>query len=231
MQRHGINRRPHRIASGSTPHDRVTIPPIGSSRSPALDQPRQSAPRYPPAVANRSTIYRIRRRPPLIRQSLHRRTTCSISSIPTNQLFRGTQIPIAPAARPYVPLSAVSSLGGFRTPAPPCAAPPSWGRHPKPFTTAVVALVHNSETSSLTLALSCAQNESGNSALVSGRAPLLGMTMVPEAVAIHQLSSPLGSSFLPSWHRRHLAEYVRLRYFLENAPTWFRCTIDAGSPL
>jgi hypothetical protein len=27
------------------------------------------------------------------------------------------QIPIAPAARPHVPLSAVSFLGGFRTPA------------------------------------------------------------------------------------------------------------------
>src|ERR1700704_3345179 len=29
---------------------------------------------------------------------------------------------------------AVSSLGGLRTPAPVCAAPPSWGRHPKTFT-------------------------------------------------------------------------------------------------
>jgi len=27
------------------------------------------------------------------------------------------------------------SLGGLRTPAPVCAAPPSWGRHPKTFTT------------------------------------------------------------------------------------------------
>src|SRR5258707_6711433 len=26
------------------------------------------------------------------------------------------------------------SLGGLRTPAPLCAAPPSWGRHPKTFT-------------------------------------------------------------------------------------------------
>ena len=32
-------------------------------------------------------------------------------------------IPIAPAAPPYVPLSAVSSLGGFRTPAAEQAAP------------------------------------------------------------------------------------------------------------
>src|SRR5882672_7333535 len=29
---------------------------------------------------------------------------------------------------------AVSSLGGLRTPAPVCAAPPSWGRHPQTFT-------------------------------------------------------------------------------------------------
>jgi hypothetical protein len=36
------------------------------------------------------------------------------------------------------PPSAVSSFGGFRTPAPVCAATPSWGRHPKPFTEAEV---------------------------------------------------------------------------------------------
>ena len=34
----------------------------------------------------------------------------------------------------HVPHPAVSSLGGLRTPAPVCAAPPSWGRHPKTFT-------------------------------------------------------------------------------------------------
>src|SRR5258708_3463073 len=34
-----------------------------------------------------------------------------------------------------VSLPAVSSIGGLRTPAPLCAAPPSWGRHPKTFTT------------------------------------------------------------------------------------------------
>src|SRR5258707_15484361 len=32
--------------------------------------------------------------------------------------------------------SAVSSLGGLRTPAPVCAAPPAWGRHPQTFTVA-----------------------------------------------------------------------------------------------
>jgi hypothetical protein len=35
---------------------------------------------------------------------------------------------------------AVSSLGGLRTPAPVCAAPPSWGRHPQTFTIAVISI-------------------------------------------------------------------------------------------
>src|SRR6202023_4016805 len=33
---------------------------------------------------------------------------------------------------------AVSSFGGLRTPAPACAAPPSWGRHPQTFTNSEV---------------------------------------------------------------------------------------------
>ena len=136
MQRHGIGRQLQRTASGSTPHDRVTSPQICSSRSLALDRPRQSAPRYPQAVANRRTSQGVRSHPQLIRQPRHRRTIRCIGSIPIRQRSRGAQIPIAPAARPYVPSSAVSSLGGFRTPAPTCAAPPSWGRHPKPFTEA-----------------------------------------------------------------------------------------------
>src|SRR6201987_4603397 len=43
--------------------------------------------------------------------------------MPINRLTRGTQIPIAPAETLYVPLSAVSFLGGFRTPAAEHAAP------------------------------------------------------------------------------------------------------------
>ena len=123
MQRRGIRRQVQRTSSGSTAHDRDTIPQISSSRSLSLDRPWQSAPRYPAVVANRRTTYRARRHPPLTRQPLHRRTTRRIGSIQISQLARGTQIPIAPAARPYVPLSAVSSLGGFRTPAAGLAAP------------------------------------------------------------------------------------------------------------
>src|SRR5262245_23318561 len=44
------------------------------------------------------------------------------------------RIPVGCAARSYVPLPAVSFIGGFRTPAPVCAAPFAMGRHPKPFT-------------------------------------------------------------------------------------------------
>ena len=123
MQHHGISPQVRPSSSGSTPHDHVTIPQICSSRSLALDRPRPSAPRHPPVVANRPTIYQGRRHPPLIHDPLDRRTTCPISSIPINELARSTQFPIAPAARPNVPLSAVSSFGGFRTPAAEHAAP------------------------------------------------------------------------------------------------------------
>ena len=123
MQHHGISPQVRPSSSGSTPHDQVTIPQICSSRSLALDRPRPSAPRHPPVVANRPTIYQGRRHPPLIHDPLDRRTTCPISSIPINELARSTQFPIAPAAWPNVPLSAVSSFGGFRTPAAEHAAP------------------------------------------------------------------------------------------------------------
>lgn len=52
---HGIGQRVQQPSSGSTPHDRVTIRQICSSRSPALDRPRHSAIRFPPPVANRPT--------------------------------------------------------------------------------------------------------------------------------------------------------------------------------
>jgi hypothetical protein len=123
VQRHGISRHLQPTASGSTPHDRVTVLQVCSSCPPASNRPRQSAPRYPPIGANRPTIYRVQRHPPLIRQPLHGRTTRCAGSIQITHLTRGAQIPIAPAARPDVPLSALSSLGGFRTPAAEYAAP------------------------------------------------------------------------------------------------------------
>src|SRR6266508_4480947 len=45
-----------------------------------------------------------------------------------------------PSIYPFgpTPLIAVSSFGGFRTPAPGAVAPSSWSRHPKTFTEAVI---------------------------------------------------------------------------------------------
>ena len=100
MQRHGISRQLQPTASGSTPHNHVAIPQVCSSLSLPLDQPRQSAFRYPSDVANRPTTCAGRRHIPLIHRLLHRRAACWTDSIPFNQLTRGTQIPIAPAARP-----------------------------------------------------------------------------------------------------------------------------------
>ena len=76
----------------------------------------------PPQIV-RQLIHRVRHQPSLIGLPLNRRTARCIGSIPISQLARGTHIPIAPAAPPYVPSSAVSSPGGFRTPAAEHAAP------------------------------------------------------------------------------------------------------------
>src|SRR3977135_4233127 len=64
------------------------------------------------------------------------------------------------------------------------------------------------------------------------------VSKVPQPYARQALAIPSsvsetwgGSSFLQSWHRRNLAEDVRLRCLSENAPTWFWCRIDAGRPL
>ncbi len=100
MQRHGIGRQVQRTSSGSTPHEPVTIPQISSSRSPASDRPRQSTLRYPALVSNRPTVHHVRRDPPPIHQPPHRRPTCRGGSIPITNLSRGSQIAIAPAARP-----------------------------------------------------------------------------------------------------------------------------------
>jgi hypothetical protein len=61
--------------SGSTAHDRVTIPQNCSSRSLPLDRPRRSTPGYSTVVANRPPIHRDRRYPPLIREPLCPRPT------------------------------------------------------------------------------------------------------------------------------------------------------------
>jgi hypothetical protein len=138
VQRHGNSRQLQRAGSGSTPHDRVTVRQICSSCSLALDQPRQSAPGFPAPAANRPTIYTTRCRLPLIRQPLRGRTTRCIGAIQIRQLARGTQIPIASAARPYVPQARFPPLEAVGRRPPNTPRRPSCGRHPKPFTLASV---------------------------------------------------------------------------------------------
>ncbi len=113
MRRHGIGRQLQRSQSGSTPHDRITIPQICSSRSPALNRPRQSALRYPALVSNHPPIHSLRRHPPLNHEPLHRRPTCSIGLAPVTHLIRGTQIPIAHAAPPTYPFPRFPCMGLF----------------------------------------------------------------------------------------------------------------------
>ena len=64
----------------------------------------------------------------------HYQSSRSIASGPVKHTSRRSQIPIAPAATPYVPTIAVSFLGGFRTPAAGVRPTAVRSRHPKPFT-------------------------------------------------------------------------------------------------
>jgi hypothetical protein len=134
VQRHGIGRQLQRPSSGSTHHDRGTIPQICSSPSLALDRPRHSALIFPARISNRPTLHHVRSDPPSIHQPPHRRTACWIGSIPIKHLTRGSQIPIAPPARPCVPPARFPPLEAFGRRPPNSRCRPSCGRHPKPFT-------------------------------------------------------------------------------------------------
>ena len=109
-QQGGIGQQVQR-SSGSTPHDRVTIPQICSSRSLALDWPRQSALRYPAVLSNRANTFRVRRQPAPIHAPLRSRTTSAIAPPTISHSARGTQIPITNAAPPDVSLPAGSKIG------------------------------------------------------------------------------------------------------------------------
>src|SRR5216684_4868758 len=65
----------------------------------------------------------------------HSQSSCHIAKVVLAIRHDSRQIPLATIIRSPI---AVSSLGGLRTPAPVCAAPPSWGRHPQTFTNSEV---------------------------------------------------------------------------------------------
>jgi hypothetical protein len=104
VPRHGIGQQLQRSSAGSTPHDRITIPQICSSRSLPLHRPRRSVLRYPAIAANRSPTHSVQRHLRLIHEPLPLRPTRWIGSIPITHLIRGIQIPIANAAPSTFPL-------------------------------------------------------------------------------------------------------------------------------
>jgi hypothetical protein len=113
VQRHGIGQQVQRSSSGSTPHDRVTILQICSSRSLALDRLRQSALRYPAVRSNRADTYSVRRQPAPIHTPLRSRTTSAIAPPTISHSARGTQIPITHAAPPTYPFPRFPCMGLF----------------------------------------------------------------------------------------------------------------------
>ena len=74
-----------------------------SSRSLALDRPRQSALRYPAVLSNRANTYSVRRQPAPIHAPLRSRTTSAIAPPTISHSARATQIPITRAAPPTYP--------------------------------------------------------------------------------------------------------------------------------
>ena len=148
VPRHGIGQQLQRSSAGSTPHDRITIPQICSSRSLPLHRPRRSVLRYPTIAANRSPTHSVQRHLRLIHEPLPLRPTRWIGSIPITHLIRGIQIPIANAAPSTFPLPRF----------PPwevCVRRPRYarrhrhgGRHPQTFTEADL---HTHTTSELVI--------------------------------------------------------------------------------
>jgi hypothetical protein len=135
VQHQGIGRRLRPAVSGSTPHDRLSIPQICAPRSPSLDGPRQTALGFPAGSSNRSTVNRRRQDPPLLHRPLHGQTTRCIGSTQISQLARGTQIPIARHGRTFPSRGFLPwRLSDAGRPSSRCR--PSCGRHPKPFTPA-----------------------------------------------------------------------------------------------
>jgi hypothetical protein len=72
------------------------------------------------------TVHHVRADPQPIHQPLHRRPTCRGGSIPITNLSRGSQIAIAPAARPSFPQARFPPLEAFGR-RPRARRPPSWG--------------------------------------------------------------------------------------------------------
>src|SRR5208337_877221 len=179
-------RAPHdrhpRAGSGSTPHD----PRHASRLAPSIASASSRAPEHERNVRGRSPILLRPMRTPRSRPSSPSKTAAVGASAenaergplptPRSPALRDPQIPIVALAKrlPYLP--AVSSLGGFRAPAP-AQAPPSQragARNPSPTEASRVPVCYVRNTSSPAV----------RSALNSGRLASASRTgqVAPEAV-------------------------------------------------
>src|SRR5208283_4134220 len=144
-----------RAGSGSTPHD----PRHASRLAPSIASASSRAPEHERNVRGRSPILLRPMRTPRSRPSSPSKTAAVGASAenaergplptPRSPAVRDPQIPIVALAKrlPYLP--AVSSLGGFRAPAP-GAVPPSQragARNPSPIEASTVAISNGSYTS------------------------------------------------------------------------------------
>jgi hypothetical protein len=110
--------------------------PAQQGSSPIFDRPRRHSPRYATRTSTRSALLDQRtcappQRSP--RQPHRHRSTPAIAVPQLTHLARGDQIPIEPAAPPYVPPSRFLPLEAFGRRPPNSRCRPSCGRHPKPL--------------------------------------------------------------------------------------------------
>ena len=107
---------------------RVTTPEHCSSLSLVPDRPRRCSLEAGASTATRQSIftdYCVRgSQKPALACKIHP-PSCSIASAPINRPTHDDQIAIARAAHSRTPPPAISSFGGFRTPASECVAPSS----------------------------------------------------------------------------------------------------------
>ncbi len=96
-------------------------------------RPRRRSLKASHASSHWTTACTVRRLQPLTHRPLRRQPTSRTISSPIARIIRGNQIPIA-RRNTHLSLPAVSSLGGFPTPAAGLRSTAITGRHPKTFT-------------------------------------------------------------------------------------------------
>ena len=139
VRRHAIDLQSQSSPLNSTRHEQAQAARqhIRSLASPVVGRNRQNLLKHPTNRPRPTTTHSIRPKNSECREPKQRISLSSRRTPALPRINRGTQIPIAQPHR-FRPPTAVSSLGGFRTPAAAASATPVRGRHPKTFTTTEV---------------------------------------------------------------------------------------------